>query len=618
MKKDLFNFSDFDDNIVENIAEKCPDMDKSEQKALCGKIRKRLNTAENFIGADAVSGVEPAKKPVFRYIFGTAAAAVLAIAVIPVAFKALKNAPDGPEKIQDPPVTVDMSTVPMENEEKSTAAVTTKIGESDETVEVTTHKTTMSEPVSPTNAPEETKATEEKEETTVPTNTTTSATTTKPVTTSTAVSEGNIFDMLANLSYRQETCDGIADYILQAEDGTTYQILTDCNHVWRNGREEADLTPEISEWISKYGSSYKIDKEQLNADIVASGEYGAEGANVVWTLDFEGKLTFSGKGAMKDFVAVDGEEPAPMWLGNRAITEVVIEDGITRIGDDAFTGCSGVKSITIPDSVTSIGDYAFDYCSGLESITIPDSVTDIGVMAFAECRGLKTITIPDSVTTLGSHAFFYCTNLTSVKLSKNLERIEYATFFNCTSLNSVEIKDKVEFIGFSAFSCCSELTDITLPESVATIDNGAFFRCTNLDTITIENPDCVIDDSYSTICNEYDLSTGIVTADCTIIGKISSTAEEYAKKYNIAFEKENQTVEQAFRPTLLYNNSTNCRFHSNSMLFCAGAHYLCPQYRNKIRFFNNLGRSIDRPIFCHYTITKGCSEKRPYLCKPLK
>lgn len=508
MKKDLFDFSDFDDNIVENIAEKCPDMDKSEQKALFGKIRKRLNTAENFIGADAVSGVEPAKKPVFRYIFGTAAAAVFAIAVIPVAFKALKNAPDGPEKIQEPPVVVDMATAPTENEEKSTVAVTTKIVESDETAE--------------------------------PTKTTTRATTTKPVTTVPVITEESIFDRLANLSYRQETCDGIADYILQAEDGTTYQILTDCNHVWRNGREEADLTPEIREWISKYGSSYKIDKEQLNADadIVASGEYGAEGANVVWTLDSEGKLTFSGKGAMKDFVDVDGEEPAPMWLGNEAITEVVIEDGITRIGDDAFTGCSGVKSITIPDSVTSIGDYAFDYCSGLESITIPDSVTDIGIWAFAECRGLKTITIPDSVTTLGSHAFFYCTELTSVKLSKNLESIEDSTFFKCTSLNSVEIQGKVKHIGANAFSCCSELKDITLPESVASIDNNAFFGCTNLDTITIENPDCVIDDSFQTICNAYDSVTETITADCTIIGKIGSTAEEYAKKYNIAFEEE--------------------------------------------------------------------------------
>lgn len=540
MKKDLFDFSDFDDDIVENIAQKCPDMNKSEQKALCGKIRQRLNTAENFIAADAVSGVEPAKKPVFRYVFETAAAAVLALAIIPVAFKALKNAPDTPENVHDSQIVVDHNNSSTENEGNSTEAATTKNSESDDTSEVTTHNTTMNETVSTATTPEETKATEEKEETTIPTTTTTIVTTTTPVTTVPVITEESIFDMLANLSYRQKTCDGIADYAIKTDNGTTYQILTDCNHVLRNDREEADLTPEIHEWINKYGSSYKIDREQSNAEIVASGEYGAEGANVVWTLDSEGKLTFSGKGAMKDFVAVDGTEPPPMWLGNESIREVVIEKGITRIGNDAFTKCTALESITIPDTVTSIGDYAFDYCSKLESITIPDSVTDIGVMAFAECRGLKTITIPDSVKTLGSHAFFYCTNLTSVKLSKNMERIEDATFFFCESLNSVEIQNKVEYIGFAAFSCCYELTDITLPESIANIDEDAFFRCLSLDTITIENPDCVIVDSYSTICNDYDCLTEIVTADCTIIGKTGSTAEKYAKKYNIAFEeKEN-------------------------------------------------------------------------------
>ena len=58
MKKDLFRFSDLDDNIVENISEKYPDMDKSEQKAICEKVRQKLNTAEDFAAADVVSGVE--------------------------------------------------------------------------------------------------------------------------------------------------------------------------------------------------------------------------------------------------------------------------------------------------------------------------------------------------------------------------------------------------------------------------------------------------------------------------------------------------------------------------------------------------------------------------------
>lgn len=290
MKKNIFDFSDFDDNIVNSIAENYPDMNKSQQKSICRKIRKRLNISDDSVVGDVVSGIEIARKRNPWYICGTVAAAVFAVALIPTAFKALKNAPDGPENIQGPPA-VDMATAPVEDEEKSTAAVTTKIGESDIIAEVTapqppTDETTTVLPTSSEN-PEKTKeteapppppVTEEKRTTTKALRTTvpqappaptsapavsTPVTTTKPVTVPPAppaISEGDIFDMLANLSYRQETCDGIPDYTLQADDGTKYRILTGCNHVWRSGRsgyQEADLTPEILEWIKKYGEPYK-------------------------------------------------------------------------------------------------------------------------------------------------------------------------------------------------------------------------------------------------------------------------------------------------------------------------------------------------------------------------
>lgn len=307
MKKDLFNFSDFDDNIVNSIADNYPDMNKSQQKAICRKTRKRLIVSDDSAVGDVVSGIEPARKRSPWYICGTAAAAVFAVVLIPTAFKALKNAPDGPENIQEPPVAVDMATAPVEDEEKSTAAVTTKIGESDVIAEVTTsvNNTEVPAPPQPTTA-EKSELTEDKGEsketeapppppvtegkrtttkalrTTVPQAppaptsapaVSTPVTTTKPVIVPPAppaISEGDIFDMLANLSYRQETCDGIPDYTLQADDGTKYRILTGCNHVWRSGRsgyQEADLTPEILEWIKKYGEPYKVKEHNATAEI---------------------------------------------------------------------------------------------------------------------------------------------------------------------------------------------------------------------------------------------------------------------------------------------------------------------------------------------------------------
>lgn len=456
MKKDLFRFSDLDDNIVENISEKYPDMDKSEQKAICEKVRQKLNTAEDFAAADVVSGVETVKKPVFRYIFGTAAAAVFALAVIPVAYKALKNTPDGPENIQESQLVADYVSSPTEENEKSTTK--TEETRTAATTDITTQLTEKSTE-SLTSAVNSETVSSTKEKVTSRTTTKSNSTTTKPAT-------------------------------------TTKPVTT------------------------------------TKADVVASGNYGT---NVKWTLDAEGTLTFSGKGAMKDFVAVDGPEPPPMWHGNEAVKEIVIENGITRIGDFAFDYCTEVESITIPDSVTSIGTFAFNNCSKLESITIPDSVISIDSIAFGECRNLKTITIPDSVTSLGENAFFYCTNLTSVKLSNNLECIKDAAFFFCESLESVEIGNNVKSIGDSAFSCCFKLKDVTLPESVNYIGDDAFFRCQSLDTITIENPDCEFFNTQSIICNEYDSLTDAMIADFTMIGKAGSTAEEHAEKHGIAF-----------------------------------------------------------------------------------
>ena len=98
---------------------------------------------------------------------------------------------------------------------------------------------------------------------------------------------------------------------------------------------------------------------------------------------------------------------------NKDIANIVIPDGVTKIGDYAFLWCSNLISITIPDSVTSIGCYAFENCTGLTSITIPNSVTSIGYRAFCHCESLTSITIPDSVTSIGPAAFCGCNNLKS-------------------------------------------------------------------------------------------------------------------------------------------------------------------------------------------------------------
>ena len=121
------------------------------------------------------------------------------------------------------------------------------------------------------------------------------------------------------------------------------------------------------------------------------------------------------------------------------IVDGIISDGVTSIGNYAFSGCSGLTSITIPSSVTSIGNHAFYSCSGLTSITIPSSVTSIGNYAFYSCSGLTSITINNGVTSIGNSAFSGCTGLTSITIPSSVTSIGIYAFSANTSLASVII-----------------------------------------------------------------------------------------------------------------------------------------------------------------------------------
>ena len=151
---------------------------------------------------------------------------------------------------------------------------------------------------------------------------------------------------------------------------------------------------------------------------------------------------------------------ANLYINGTLLTELVIPDSVTRIGDYAFGGCTSLTSVVIPDSVTSIGSGAFSNCSSLTSIEIPDSVTSIGNHAFSDCTSLTSVVIGDSVTSIGDWAFDGCSSLTSVVIPDSVTRIGWYAFYGCTSLTSVVIGDSVTSIGDWAFYGCSSLNDV--------------------------------------------------------------------------------------------------------------------------------------------------------------
>ncbi len=116
-----------------------------------------------------------------------------------------------------------------------------------------------------------------------------------------------------------------------------------------------------------------------------------------------------------------------------------------------YTGAGG--DVVIPDGVTSIGDWAFSRCEGLTSVTMPDSVTSIEDHAFCECTSLTSIVIPNGVTTIGDYMFHSCKSLTSIMIPKRVINIVEAAFWGCESLTNIKIAisdEKFLIVGYYA------------------------------------------------------------------------------------------------------------------------------------------------------------------------
>ena len=169
--------------------------------------------------------------------------------------------------------------------------------------------------------------------------------------------------------------------------------------------------------------------------IASAATSGTCGDNLTWKLD-NGTLTISGTGEMKNYSG-NLNQSAPWHSNIKSIKSVVIEKGVTNIGDYAFSWCNSLTSITIPNSVISIGRDAFDNCSSLTSITIPNSITSIGSCTFSSCSSLTSITIPNSVTSIGFGTFENCSNLTSITIPNSMTSIGYKAFKDCSSLKDV-------------------------------------------------------------------------------------------------------------------------------------------------------------------------------------
>ena len=191
-----------------------------------------------------------------------------------------------------------------------------------------------------------------------------------------------------------------------------------------------------------------------------------------------------------------------LYLNGEEVTDLVIPEGVTSIGDYAFDNCTALTSVTIPDGVTSIGAYAFRRCEGLISVTIPPSLTTIHSSAFIWCFNLDAVHISDlaawcCITYLsdgvnplhyGAHLYLNGEKVTDLVIPEGVTSINKYVFQNYSHLTSVTIPDGVISIGAYAFQYCNSLKDFySCAEKVPEAESSAFGN-TNLKQVTLHVP----------------------------------------------------------------------------------------------------------------------------------
>ena len=208
------------------------------------------------------------------------------------------------------------------------------------------------------------------------------------------------------------------------------------------------------------------------------------------------------------------------------LRKVKLPEGLTYIGARAFCNSPELTEVKIPSTVTKIKEYAFSGCTGLTEIELPPQLEEVDGGLFSDCSGLTKITIPSSVKKIGARAFKYCTKLESVTLSEGLREIEYQAFY-CTNLKSLNIPKSVEKLEYDLVGGCYNLSYITIepPSQLKKTEPDYFFGGVFGDG----NADVYCEPELREIVyNTLERADFITTVDVTLVDGDTSKLEKIA------------------------------------------------------------------------------------------
>ena len=390
----------------------------------------------------------------------------------------------------------------------------------------------------------------------------------------------------------------------------------------------------------------------------ASSEEQANGAVIKWTIYNSGTLV------IENAEGGNGLTPnrCPWFNYKEDITNVVIKDSITVLGERNFMKCPELKTVTFQGSLSKIGNSAFEGCKKLENISVTGKtnagglkVIQLGECVFKDCTGLesaeftgnfvtnknafegctslKSIKVKEStmimlgeytflncsalieadlpgsrMKSVGKAAFFDCTSLTQFDFS-DVSSIKEAAFYNCRSLASIKIPDGATTIAECAFYGCSGLKSIEIPEKVEIIGVAAFWGCSGIKTL--KNPGTVktIDKTAFGKCTgleELDIEEGVQTvadaafADCSSLNTmiLPKSVSNFATNFVTDYKPVKKICYRGTRAEWIAANLSSDRFFNAKVYFEYGQDHTHQMITRSYTYPNSCTQPGRKETFC--------------------
>ena len=212
-------------------------------------------------------------------------------------------------------------------------------------------------------------------------------------------------------------------------------------------------------------------------------------------------LTIKGNGPMANYNGYktsSNDSCAPWCEKIQNITRLIVEDGVTTLGDDilsySYYDNSGyhsfhpnLRKVELPEGLSCIGARAFCDSPNLNEVKIPSTVTKIKDRAFSGCTGLTKIELPPQLEEVGYSSFYGCSGLTEITIPSSVKTIRSGAFEECYNLESVTLSEGIGEIGTEAFKR-TNLKSLNIPKSVKKLGRDIVYNCWHLPYITIEAP----------------------------------------------------------------------------------------------------------------------------------